>query len=175
MKKIGITLIELLIYIGLSAIILSALVYVTFNLLGDNVRADVMARLNDETSLVKERITYYVNRADSLDAGSIYAINPSTLIVNDGGILNRFEIYTKTVTINGNAIDIKKLRFKSGSGDYVDLTSDTVTVDRFIVTDMSNSSIGSVRVDWQVRSRNAAGGKYYNSLYANTFSATIKK
>jgi hypothetical protein len=91
------------------------------------------------------------------------------------GVVVKFDTYLKTVMMNNRSISVRKLRFQSGAGPAVDLTSDDVTVTTFSVENYSGTGVGSARVTLQLNSVNPDNTNLYNNQYVSTFGATIRK
>jgi hypothetical protein len=170
----GLTLIELIVYIGLTAVILTSVVMIAANLLQDSVKADLISRVTGESSLIQDKIVYYVNRASGFDGATSYS-SPGTIAVVYNGVVVKFDTYLKTVMMNNRSISVRKLRFQSGAGPAVDLTSDDVTVTTFSVENYSGTGVGSARVTLQLNSVNPDNTNLYNNQYVSTFGATIRK
>ena len=170
----GLTLIELIVYIGLTAMILTSVVMIAANLIKDSVKADLLSRVTSESILIQDKITYYVNRASSFDGSTSYS-SPGTIAVVYNGVVVKFDTYLKTITLNNQSVSIRKLRFQSGSDPAVDLTSDEITVTTFSVADYTNTGVGSIGITLQLNSVNPENTNLYNNQYVSTFGATIRK
>jgi type II secretory pathway component PulJ len=142
-KKNGFTLVELIAYIALTAIILVGAVNFTMNvIIGDReargnqeVYANARVVMNQMASQIR-------NAEDVITGSSTFASHPGVLTLDFTGTGTDvvFDTYTKSVTIGGSSTTIRKLRVKEGSDAAVDLTNDNLDVTNFVVRNLTRES-----------------------------------
>lgn len=121
----GFTLLELLLYVAMVTIILSALIPFTWDIIGSSVKSKVQQEVSANGRYVTERINYEIRNAagiNSVSASSISlsetnaAVNP-TVIDSSGG----------------------NVRIKQGAAAAVNLNSDDTTVSSLTFTNYTSA------------------------------------
>lgn len=174
--KRGFTIIEFIIYIGITSILLIATLTFAFVIINDQIKQSRIMEVNNIGSFVIGKIAYYTTRADSVDAATNYNTNPGKLVLNNGANPQiTFDTYAKTLQLNGGNVEIIKLRMKIGTGTAVDITSDKVSVTNFTLTNASGSGGTTVQVNLTVSSVNPSATNIYaaENYWNNAF--TLRK
>jgi hypothetical protein len=117
-KLSGMTLIETILYLGMAVIVLGVLFSYGWNIIGINMKTQVVQETTRSAQLVEEKLQYEIRSADSVAVSE----NPVKLELQTDG---------DTVTIEdaGNKITIKR-----GSADPVVLNSQWVQIKNFVLT-----------------------------------------
>lgn len=134
MKTKAFTLIELIIYIAIIAIVFVSTVGILWNVIGGSVRVNSSTEIAYSARLVLDNITRSCRNAnDILIASSTFDSHPGVLVFGnlEGDVT--FDTATKNITVGGQSLTIRKLRMKTGAGSPIDLTSDKVDVTNFVV------------------------------------------
>ena len=112
MNKKGFTLLELLVYIALIAVILVASIDFMWSIMNTRTKSNVTQETQQIARLVMDRIAYEIRGAEDVvkDGGeSTFDANPGkiTLQYSAGNVV--IDTTTKSVTSAGQSIDITKL------------------------------------------------------------------
>lgn len=174
-KKRGFTLIEFVIYIGLATIFIVTSLNFVWMILGDEIKQEQLAEVNDGGKFVLEKTSYYIQRADGLDSQTIFDAHPGKLVLNTAAGQIIFDTYQKNITLGSSAIVITKLRMTEGSNPASDLTSDQVDVKNFVVNNFSASESTIIRLNLTLGSVNPTGSKIYEAQNSWTDSTAIRK
>jgi len=139
-KQKGFTLIELIIYIGIAAVILVVILTSGINLMLTNANSRLKQEVYSNTRVLTNIIGIEMRSADSAIVTGAAPYNILTL--DHPGTENDITIdtYQKIVTIGGHQETIYKIKREDGVGNIEDLTSDKVNVTNFTLTDMSRGS-----------------------------------
>ena len=124
-KKSGFTLIEVIIYVSIVSVFLSALVPFAWNMIGGSVKSSAQQEVSSQARYVSERIKYEIRNADninSVSAGSIYLDVPGT--GNDPTIID----------LSGG-----KIRVKLGAAAEVNLNSNDTIITSLTFTDYTSA------------------------------------
>ena len=171
-KHQGFTLLEYVIYIGIVAMVLVAMVDFAWVLLNDQAKQEIAADINDLGVHALDQITYHAQRANSIDPSTVYNTNPGELILNyDSGPDYIFDTYQENIMVGDSQVTITKLRMEQVGGDQVDLTSERVDVTNFVITDLSGVNSTTINIDLTFESVNPEESKVYES--ENSWSTTI--
>lgn len=168
-------MIELIIYIGLTAFLVVASLNFIWTIIGDKTKQEQLAMVNDNGVFILKKIVYDVKRADSLSGQSVFDINPGKLVLNTAVGQIVFDTYQKDVTLGGTTVIITKLRLTEGVAPSSDLTPDEVDVQNFVVNNFSKSGASTVGINLTLSSVNPAGSTIYEAQNAWSISATIRK
>lgn len=176
MNQKGFTLIEFIIYIGIVTLVLIASLTFAWTLINDQIKQERLIEVNDNGSFVLEKISYYTKRAASLDAQTIYDINPGKLVLNySSNPQVIIDTYQKEVTLGEISTTIIKLRIKIGAEPAIDIISDKINVTNFIITDLSNASAVTLKIDLSLEAVNPSKSKTYEAQNSWTTSFTLRK
>lgn len=147
----GFTLIELIIYVGIAAAVLVLIVNFSWNVIGSGVKVNVSSELTQNGRLAMEKLTQEIHAAEDIVTGSsTFASHPGVLTLDLAGSGTDviFDTYEKSVTVGGSAVTIRKLRFKDGSADYVDITSDKIDLTNFVLTNLTrNNEAANINIE----------------------------
>lgn len=164
MKK-GFTLVELLLYLGLSAIMI--LVIATFfqTMLSARAQNQVIAEVEQQGAQVIQRITQTIRNADNITSPAIGASAAS------------LTLDMAPVGVDPTVFDLSSgvARVTEGAGSPVALTNTRVTVSGLTFQNLSRASTpGTVRVIFILTHVNPSSRQEYN--YARTFygSASLR-
>lgn len=176
MKESGFTLIEFLIYIGLVAIILSATVLFAWVLINDQIKHSNITTIESTGEFILNAIEYHVQRADSLDALTVYGSNPGRLVLNylSNPWIN-FETYQKQISQGGQIFPITKLRFHEDGSTQIDMTGDNVVVSNFVIHDRSVGGVIAIEVDLTLDMVNTSGSQVFDATNSWARTVTLRK
>ncbi len=157
----GFTLVEMLVYTALFALMVSALVAFMSTLSQSRIRNQAVLEVNDQAAQVMRVITQNVRNATSVSSPSI-GTSGSSLSVNT--VLPATT--PTTFTVSGGTLYITQ-----GSGGAVALTNNRVAVSNVLFSNLSRAStFGTVRVSFTLRSVSSATQAQYN--YSANFYGT---
>lgn len=172
----GFTLIEYVIYIGIVAIVLTSALSFAWMMINDQIKLEKVINLNTGGSLVLQNVAHYVQRADSIDPLTLYGNPKGRLVLNySTNPQVTFDIYQKQVTLGDSVETINKLRMTEGASPAVDLTSDNVTVNRFIVSDASKTGSTTLDIILDLGDVNPSRAYAYEADNIWTISVTLRK
>ena len=121
-KLSGITLIETILYLGLAVIVLGVLFSYGWNIIGINIKSQVVQETERSAQLVGERLASEIRRADSVDsANSTFGIPAKLTLLTAGEIV--------VIEDAGNHITLTR-----GLADPVSLNSQNVQIKNFVLT-----------------------------------------
>lgn len=141
MKTKAFTLIELIIYIAIVAIVLVSAIRILWDVIGGSVRVSSSTEIAYSARLVLDNVTRAGRGAnDVLTASSTFGTHPGVLVFSNTGGDITFDTATKSVTVGDQSVIIRKLRMKTGVGLPIDLTSDKVDVTNFVVKNMTRGT-----------------------------------
>ena len=151
MKK-GFTLVELILYVGIITIVLSALIPFAWSVIGNGVKSGVQEEVNGTARYISERIEFEIRNAsgknsvaaNSLSLSEFNAVVDPTVISLSGGNVTLKQGTGSAVNLNPVNTFVSDLTFtnnSSGSGQTINI-SFTLTV----------VATGSSRQDFQATS-----------------------
>ncbi|MFA5776466.1 MAG: hypothetical protein WC988_02845 [Patescibacteria group bacterium] len=117
LNKKGVTLVELLIYLGLATIMLVILSELFVSILNESVETQNYSMVQTDGRYITARLRYTVNNADSITTPANLGDTSSELTTVNGG--SQFHYY-----VNG-----EKLYLNDGTGDYLMSNLDTKITD----------------------------------------------
>lgn len=161
----GFTLLEIMLYITLTAIVLVSVIGIGQDLILVNVKTGAQREVVMNADLVMEQITQKIRPADGLLTSSVLNSHPGVLVLDyfdTSDVI--FDTYTKDVVVGGNTITIRKLRIKEGTAAYHDLTNDNVNVTHFLVRKLSQESEPeNIGVELTIQQLNPGNDADYNT------------
>lgn len=138
LSRRGFSLVELILYIALAFILAGLSFGFAWNVMGGSVRVDRSTELGFNARFAMEVIGRSVREADTLkDTLSVFGAHPGVLTLEKGGVNLLIDTYTRNVTIGGQSQSIRKLRLQNGAGPALDISTDRVDVQEFIITNLS--------------------------------------
>jgi Tfp pilus assembly protein PilE len=163
----GFTLVEMIIYVAIFATVLFVIVQLFWQVQLSDIKGRVSRETKENASQVVEIFKYYVRQADDINTGdSVFNSNPAILSLENDETIT-IDTYTKDVTVGGKTQTIRKLRFTEGGNPALDITSDHVSVDNFVLTDLTmDANPDAILMDLTVSGVNPSG----NPLYEHSFS-----
>lgn len=163
----GFTLIEFLVYIGIASMVLVTAIITGMNLITGSASSIARQETYYNARLVMNQIQYQVRAADDvITANSTFASHPGVLVLDYPGTGSDviIDTYTKSVSIGGEATNIRKLRIKEGEDAYVDLTGDKVNVSNFVVSNLSRGVEPiNLRIQLTIESANPGNDPKYDA------------
>jgi len=176
MKKNGFTLLEILLYIGISAIMAMVCFSFFFRIIGNKTKQERIAEVEETGQFVLKKMTYYLRRANTVGAATVYNVSPGTLVLNysvNPQVI--FDTYQKQIVLAGSPIMITKMRMQVGAGPAVDITGDKLQVTNFLLKDFSNAEATTVEINLSLASVNPTGISTYAAQNSWTTSVTLRK
>ncbi|MFH0779396.1 MAG: prepilin-type N-terminal cleavage/methylation domain-containing protein [Parcubacteria group bacterium] len=171
----GFTLIELIVYICITSIVLMSSLSIAFLIINDQIKESVIAEVRGNGDFSMEKISYYAQRASAVNTQTVYNSNPGKLVLDYASNPQiTIDAYDKTITLNGQAVTIKKLRLKQGSGQAIDLTSDRVEVINFSLLNLSGTNAVSIEADLSLKSVNPSSSAIYASENSWSVPVTVR-
>ncbi len=137
------TLIELIIYVAITAAVLVSTMIFAWGLIVTDANTRGKQETYSNARTVMNQFTLKIQGAEDVKTGdSTFETHPGALTLDyPGGDTDViFNTYTTIVDIGGESVTIRKLRMKDGPNNYMDLTSDNVDVTSFVITDLTRGS-----------------------------------
>lgn len=122
--KNGFTLIELILYVAVIAIILTALVPFAWGTIETSIKSSVQQEVTANARYISERITYEIRNANDINS-----VTPTVI-----------SLATTTPATNPTIIDLSSgnIRIKQGTGNTVQLNSTNTVITALTFTDLSS-------------------------------------
>lgn len=122
--KNGFTFIELILYIAVISIILTALVPFAWNTIETSIKSSVQQEVTANARYISERIAYEIRNASDINSVSATAIS----------------LATTTPATNPTVIDLSggNIRIKQGNGSTVQLNSTNTVITSLTFTDLTS-------------------------------------
>jgi len=147
------TLIELLLYCGLVAIFLSAIIFFAWDVILGSVKAGTHQEVQENLRFTSHRIEVEIRGAGTIDtAGSNFGVNLATNPGTKLSLLGSAPYYP-----TGFRVDQGALQIKQGAGDWVSLTSSLVEVTDLTFTDLTDIESENIHFTLSIRHRNPSG------------------
>lgn len=134
--KNGFTLLEILIYTGVSAVVLVLIMGINWDFMRNYRISQINSDLIHTGELLLDKITIDIHGADDLDESFSIFNDPGSLNLVQGVSDVLIEPYLKQINVNGQNITIRKIR-RSKDGNTYDLTKDNVNISSFLLQDLS--------------------------------------
>ncbi|NQT50352.1 prepilin-type N-terminal cleavage/methylation domain-containing protein [Candidatus Kuenenbacteria bacterium] len=175
MRK-GFTLIEIIIYLGIVTVLLTACLSFAWVIINDQIKQEQLTEVNDAGTFVLDKITYHSKRANAINAQTLYDLNPGKLILNYvSGPQITIDTYEKQITLGDTQTTITKLRLQHGSDPAVDITGDKINVTNFTISDLSNANAYTIQIEFAIETVNPTNSKTYEAQNSWTTSVTLRK
>lgn len=171
----GFTLIELIMYIALVGLIMITALTFTWTIIQDQNKQASLSEAYYNYSFASEKISYYLERAASLEGSTVYNSHPGTIVINYPNMSQvTIDSYEKIINQGGNNITIRKLRFNQGAVTE-DLTSDKINITNFTINNISLPLSDTLQVNLSVEHINPSNSKQYEGKFSQSFSITPKQ
>lgn len=172
----GFTLIEMIIYVSLFAVILFIIVRLFWQVQLSDVRGRTMHEAQENAGQVVDTFEYYVRKADDINTGSsTFGVHPGVLSIQDSSNV-LIDTYTKNITLGGQPHSIRKLRLTEGAYPSLDLTSDHVDVTDFQLTNLTQGAEPDViLIDLTLSSLNPSSDELYDYSFVIHSSINLRK
>ncbi len=161
-KQNGFTLIELILYIALVTIILSALVPFAWSTVETGVKSSVQQEVNANARYISERTKYEIRNASGINSVSATSIS----------------LATSTPATNPTVIDLLggNIRIKQGVGSTVNLNSENTVINSLIFTNYSSldNKTKHIRFVMNVAASYAATRQEYQDSVVIDSSAEVR-
>jgi prepilin-type N-terminal cleavage/methylation domain-containing protein len=157
----GYTLVELLLYMAISAILLTTIVIFFGMMLDARIKNQSINEVNQQGEAAMEYIAQTVRNANSI-----------TLPVGAGSA-SSLTLAVPTGTLSPTVIDVANgaLEVKEGAAAYVALTNNKVQVTNLTFINLTRSgTLGAVQISMTIKRVNTAGRNEYD--YQKTFTTT---
>lgn len=170
----GLTLIELLIYIGITSIVLVVSISYAWTVIRDQHKQQLQAEVNYVGNFALDKIVDSTQRSQSFGA-NVYGENPGKIILNYAAKPQiTIDTYTKSIILGDKTVNIKKLRFSELGGAANDISSDRVNITNFLITNLSAPGTQTIKIDLTVSAVNPENLKQYEAINSWSASATIR-
>lgn len=127
---------ELIIYLGLSAIVFTIAVNLMVTVTKGQTQAKAHQDLYSSARVMINEVSNTIREANGFDeSSSDLEVTPGKLVLDypDGEVV--IDTSQKNQVVGGNSITIDKLRIKEGENEPLDLTPDNINVTEFTVAD----------------------------------------
>lgn len=161
MKQKGFTLVELLLYLGLAAVLLLVISVFLAMLLQSRVKNQTVAEVEGQGAMVMNLITQTIRNAEGINSPAAGA-SAASLSLDAAGVSNDPTVFD---------LSSGTLRIQEGAAAPVALTSSQVTASSLSFQNLSRAGTpGTVRVQFTLSYINPSGRNQYN--YSKTFYAS---
>jgi Tfp pilus assembly protein PilW len=169
MKQKGFTLVEVIMYIGILALIITALASFGFSVMSSNSKTMTVTEVQGNARMALDVIAQKIRASNGINIGnSVFGSDPGTLE------LSMSDVSKNPTLFNLDAND-GRLQIKEGVSSPVFLTSDKVRVTNLVFTNYSQ--VGErehVRVTMTVEYKNA-GSVDYSYSYDVWISVSLRQ
>jgi Tfp pilus assembly protein PilW len=163
----GLTLVEMLLYVAISSVILLSLSLFLVFLLGQRVKNQTIADVNQQGLQVMQLITQSIRNARSIDTPAIGSVSDTLSMTMPDGLLSPtvFDISNGTV------------RIREGAGAIVPLTNSHIVVSGLLFENISSTSTTErvVRVSFTIDHVNNNGRNENSFSKSFSGSATLRQ
>ncbi|MFA9288628.1 MAG: type II secretion system protein J [Weeksellaceae bacterium] len=159
--KSGFTLVEILLYLGISTVIISTASFFIISMLQTQARNRVASQVETQGVQVLQQITQAVRNARQINTPAA------------GVTATSLSVQTVTPATNPTVFNLNNgiLQLTAGAGAATALHSNTVTASNVQFINLSRASTpGSVKMQFTLTYNNPSGRQEYN--YSKTFYAT---
>lgn len=142
----GMTLLEVVIYISLLAVLSAAVVNVFLSETSAWAHARAERDSTDAAKLILERVTHEIRLASSVDIGqSVFGSHPGKIVLNTFGSATTTDVSTLEVSLVGG-----ELKLKRGAGPEFSLSGTNASTTRLVFYRIPSSKSELVRVELSV-------------------------
>jgi prepilin-type N-terminal cleavage/methylation domain-containing protein len=161
-QQAGYTLIELLLYVAMIGILLSAVTYFFGAAAEARVKNQTVTEVDSQGTYVMDYMAETIRNATSISAPTIGASGSSLTLVVPVGSLS-----PTVFSLASGAMQVKE-----GAGVAATLTSDDVAITSFTVKNLSRSgTTGIVQISFTLNRVNASNRSEYD--YSRTFTTSV--
>ncbi len=160
-RQNGFTLIEMVLYVGMMAVIMLGMVEFVFVMMQTRVKNEVMSEVESQGLMVMESIIYTIQNGEGINSPSAGGSGAS-LSLDVQGAADDPTVYD---------LSSDTIRVEVASGGAIDMTSSRVVASGLSFTNASTTgSAGSVQITFTLTHANESNRSEYN--YAQTFTST---
>lgn len=170
----GLTLIELLIYIGIASMVLVVGLSYAWTIIRDQHKQQLEAEVNYVGNFALDKIIYSTQRSQNFGA-NVYNENPGKIVLNY--VTNpqiTIDTYTKSIILGDKTVSIRKLRLAKLGTTVNDLSTDRVNVTNFLITNLSAAGTQTIKIDLTVEAINPENLKQYEADHSWSVTATAR-
>ncbi len=168
MQRSGFTLIELTIYIALTAIVVVALLKIMLTVIGSQEKTEMTSHVQQELRMTMDRMTYTARNAVSVNTGSsIFGASGGTLsLAMSGSSINPTVFF-----LSGSSIYSAEAGTNTGA-----LTSSKILVDELQFTNLTaTGASATVKIEVHGTDVVAGGDKTYEDEMGISTSVTLRQ
>ena len=166
----GFTLIELILYLGIAAGVITSLTLFSLTIGGTRQKALVASEVQSNMRFANEIISQRIRAADGINIG------PSTFGSDPGVLSLSMADASKDPTIIDLTADDGILRIKEGASAAVPLTTDEVKVTNFQLTDLSAAaSKGNIRFELTIEFDNTSATNEFDFSQSTENSVSLRQ
>ena len=161
-KEKGFTFIELILYVAILTIILSALVPFAWNTVETGVKSAVQQEVNANTRYISERMKYEIRTATGINSVAVTSIS----------------LATSTPATNPTIIDLSagNIRIKQGAGSTINLNSANTVINSLTFTNFTSGNLKTKHIQFvmTVAASFAAARQEYQDSVVVESSAEVR-
>lgn len=139
-RKLAFTLIELLLYMALVGIFLTAATTSMWDIILGNTKSSVEQEVQESLRYASHRLSFEIRNANSIGASSDFGVNLAT---TSGAVLSLNSSAPNNPT--EFQVDSGLLQIKQGSGDWTTITSSALEVTNLVFTNLTDDSSENVQ------------------------------
>ncbi|HAZ28257.1 MAG TPA: hypothetical protein DCY48_00570 [Candidatus Magasanikbacteria bacterium] len=174
-KRAGFTLLEFVIYIGMTTMVLVSLLSFTWSILHNRAKQAALMEVNNSGNFALEQMLYYTRRASTIGSDTIYGTDPGKLVLTSNtNPTVTIDTYQTSVALGETIVPITKLRLQHGSATPIDITSDRVHVASFILANLTSDTLPTVQITLHLEAANPSNSVFYEAEKTFVTSATLR-
>ncbi len=175
-KQKGFTLVETIVYIAIVSIFLWVALGFFWQMKQAETTGTISREVKENTAQVIEMFRQTVRNGEDVNVGaSQFGVDPGTLTLVYSAGSRVFDTYEKSVTIGGLSVDVTKLRLTYGGTSY-DLTSDSINVDQFLLSNFTQGGEPNViQMEFQLSNVNTGNDPDYDESLSARTTANIRQ
>jgi prepilin-type N-terminal cleavage/methylation domain-containing protein len=166
-NKQGFTLVEVMVYVAIIALMMTTLVLFSINLIQVRAKQRVIHNVEANAARIFERLADAARHAEGINTGaSTFNSDPGTLSVNivSAGV---------DPTIFSLTADDGVFQANEGGAGNVAITTDDVAITNLVFTNLTSvTDIGIIKVEFTVAAVNNSGNPLYS--YEESFQTAIR-
>lgn len=177
----GFTLVEILLTVGIAAVVLVAGFDLLWQVLGAKTKSLAVREVQQNARIALRRLEFEARSADDLKTGpgvSDFGVHPGKLtfdLPGDGTDVV-LDTVVKTVAVGSTSVNIRKLRLTHGLETPVELTSDRVDVTNVVFTNLTHDATPeTVNVDLTLEAVNPSGDANRRASFSLTTTITLRR